>query len=177
MLQGSGLDPFVTESYQESIVPRCRSTGIATHCTAPHQGWEGRSGSQPRPTGISLLAPSGQSSDAPSDAARHVVPVQRRSRPSEVVFRPNRSRLMTPPVGPSMSVRVGRAPQGRSGALTRAPRTAPRGKMSAPRPATPRPGAPRPRSRRPGHSAAGPGAGPRPWLAGFSPARLARLSG
>ncbi len=64
---------------------------------------------QPDPTdpaGISLLAPSGQS----RDAARHAVPVQRRSRPSEVEFSPHHSRLMTPPAGPSMSVGPGPPP-------------------------------------------------------------------
>ncbi len=64
-----------------------------------------------RPASLSLLhraAAAGQS----SDAARHVVPVQRRSpgRPSEVVFRPHHSRLMTPPAGPAMSAGPGPPP-------------------------------------------------------------------
>ena len=51
---------------------------------------------QPRPASVPLPLHSEYS----SDAARHLVPVQRcRLRPSESEFRPHRSRFMTPPAG------------------------------------------------------------------------------
>ncbi len=69
--------------------------------------------------------------------------------------------------------RAGSQPPGLAGALRGADRRpAPFFPGQNERPAPRAPGAPRPRSRRPGHPAAGPGSGPRSWLAGLSPAGL-----